>query len=81
MCKHVVAIWATVPLSPRAPQIAVNNFCSEETTIHWHGIEQPGTLDQDGVSGVTQWNIPPGGNSEYCFTPPESGQYWYHSHL
>lgn len=59
------------------PQITVINDYEKEFSMHWHGILQNGTLHMDGVSGVTQFNIPPyGGKFDYCFTPWESGQYW-----
>lgn len=34
----------------------------------------------DGVSGVSQQLIPPGGFFQYRFTLHQSGSYWYHAH-
>jgi FtsP/CotA-like multicopper oxidase with cupredoxin domain len=49
--------------------------------IHWHGMRQNGTNDQDGVPGVSQCAIPPGGSFTYRFSlDSEMGTYWYHSH-
>jgi len=35
----------------------------------------------DGVAGLTQPPIKPGESFNYQFTPPDSGTYWYHSHV
>ena len=35
----------------------------------------------DGVTGVSQKPIPPGGVFHYKFTLYQSGTYWYHAHL
>jgi FtsP/CotA-like multicopper oxidase with cupredoxin domain len=32
----------------------INNLTYNGTTVHWHGIRQLGTLEMDGVNGVTQ---------------------------
>ena len=50
------------------------------TTIHWHGIRQHGTLDMDGVNGVTQCPIAPGESFTYKFNTTQYGTSWYHSH-
>lgn len=34
----------------------------------------------DGVEGVSQTEIPPGGTFQYQFTLKQSGTYWYHAH-
>jgi len=56
----------------------VENRLAENTTVHWHGIRLPNAMD--GVPGITQQPIPPGGRFEYAFTPPDAGTFWYHSH-
>ncbi|MBS0271891.1 MAG: copper resistance system multicopper oxidase [Proteobacteria bacterium] len=58
--------------------INVHNHLQEGTTIHWHGILLPWNMD--GVEGVTQEAIPPGGVFSYKFRLKQSGTYWYHSH-
>ncbi|MGB6976427.1 MAG: multicopper oxidase domain-containing protein [Gammaproteobacteria bacterium] len=58
--------------------INVYNHLSKGTTIHWHGLLVPWQMD--GVEGVTQKAIPPGGVFHYQFTLKQSGTYWYHSH-
>ncbi|KDN48350.1 hypothetical protein RSAG8_02942, partial [Rhizoctonia solani AG-8 WAC10335] len=60
--------------------VKVLNNGHEPVTIHWHGIEQVGTPWSDGVPGLTQWPIPPGGDFIYNFTLKQSGFQWYHSH-
>ncbi|MBN8906069.1 MAG: multicopper oxidase family protein [Rhodospirillales bacterium] len=56
----------------------VENRLAETTTVHWHGIRLPNAMD--GVPGLTQKPISPGGRFEYAFTPPDAGTFWYHSH-
>jgi FtsP/CotA-like multicopper oxidase with cupredoxin domain len=57
---------------------AVENHLAESTTVHWHGIRLPNAMD--GVPGITQKSIPPGGRFDYAFTPPDAGTFWFHSH-
>jgi FtsP/CotA-like multicopper oxidase with cupredoxin domain len=46
--------------------------------LHWHGYGVPAAMD--GVAGVTQDEIPVGGEFIYRFLANEVGTYWYHSH-
>jgi len=48
------------------------------TTIHWHGVAVPG--GEDGVAGLTQDAVPPGGAYTYRFITRDAGTYWYHAH-
>ncbi len=59
-------------------RIVVENRLTEDTTIHWHGIRLPNAMD--GVPGLTQPPIKPGGSFVYEFTPPDAGTFWYHPH-
>ena len=59
-------------------RIVVHNDLPESTGIHWHGLELPVALD--GVPGLTQPPIPPGGVQAYEFTLHQSGTFFYHSH-
>lgn len=61
-------------------QITVVNNLTVPTTVHWHGVHTvPNNMD--GVPGVTQAPIPPGGGSfAYEFNAPAAGTYVYHSH-
>ncbi len=58
--------------------IHVHNRLDKETALHWHGILVPWQMD--GVLGINQKGIPPGGVFHYQFTLKQSGTYWYHAH-
>ncbi|KAL2007606.1 hypothetical protein VTN00DRAFT_9044 [Thermoascus crustaceus] len=63
-------------------EIFVKNDLPVKNTIHWHGVLQRGTPQVDGVPGVTQYHIQPGGNFTYRFSVVgKYGFYWYHSHF
>ncbi|KAH8705516.1 Cupredoxin [Talaromyces proteolyticus] len=49
-------------------EVFVTNNLAVENTIHWHGLFQHRTPEMDGVPGVTQYPIPPGGNFTYRFS-------------
>lgn len=55
-----------------------NTLRDEDTSIHWHGIRLPYTMD--GVPGLSFTGIPPGRSFTYRFPVSQSGTYWYHSH-
>jgi len=50
------------------------------TTIHWHGIRQIGSNDQDGVPGITECGIAPGSSRTYTWHASTYGTGWYHGH-
>ena len=54
------------------------NQLDEGSSIHWHGIRNINAMD--GVSGLTQPEVMPGGQFRYQFQLNDSGTYWYHSH-
>jgi FtsP/CotA-like multicopper oxidase with cupredoxin domain len=56
----------------------VNESVAGGITLHWHGVAVPNAFD--GVAGVTQDAVPPGGQFTYRFRPKFAGTYWYHSH-
>lgn len=56
----------------------VTNNLEESTSIHWHGILLP--FSMDGVPGVSFPGIAPGETFTYRFRLRQSGTYWYHSH-
>ena len=60
-------------------RIIVDNHLPEATSMHWHGFEIP--FDMDGVPGMSQDPIPPGGRYVYEFTLQQEGTYFYHSHM
>ncbi|XP_067950161.1 uncharacterized protein [Watersipora subatra] len=53
----------------------------EGTSIHWHGLHQPGTPYMDGVALVTQSIIQPYSDFVYNFTTNNSGTHYYHAHF
>lgn len=59
-------------------RIIVHNVLPEPTTLHSHGLDVP--YNMDGVSGMTQDPIPPGGTFTYEFVAKPAGTHWYHSH-
>ena len=59
-------------------RIVVHNDLPESTTVHWHGLELP--IAMDGVEGLTQDPIPPGGKFVYEFDLHQNGTFFYHSH-
>jgi FtsP/CotA-like multicopper oxidase with cupredoxin domain len=81
------AIWGfdgTVP-GPvlRLPQGSTlsrrfRNELPQAATVHWHGIRIDNAMD--GVPGLTQAAVEPGGAFLYDFALPDAGTYWYHPH-
>ncbi len=57
--------------------VRVTNKLNEATTIHWHGICLPASMD--GTAGG-QKPIEPGEIFEYRFEVNNAGTFWYHSH-
>ncbi|WP_167647379.1 multicopper oxidase family protein [Mameliella alba] len=66
-----------VPQGGRVQRQLVNDL-PEATSVHWHGIRIDNAMD--GVSGLTQDAVPPGGSFDYDFLVPDAGTYWYHAH-
>lgn len=65
-------------------RVRVNNWMPNTTTsVHFHGLKQGNSTWMDGVAGVTQCGIPPGGGSwTYEFVVREQrGTFWWHAHL
>jgi FtsP/CotA-like multicopper oxidase with cupredoxin domain len=56
----------------------VNDSVPDGVTLHWHGVDLPNA--EDGVAGVTQDAVAPGGRHTYRFVAEDPGTYWYHSH-
>ncbi|MEU8236316.1 multicopper oxidase family protein [Actinoplanes sp. NPDC048967] len=56
----------------------VNTNVEEGVTAHWHGVDVPNA--EDGVPGVTQDAVPPGGRHVYRFVATRVGTFWYHTH-
>jgi hypothetical protein len=60
-------------------RIIFDNHLPEPTSIHWHGFEIPEAMD--GVPGIGQKPVAPGGRFIYEFTLHQEGTYFYHSHM
>ncbi|MGH7830506.1 MAG: multicopper oxidase domain-containing protein, partial [Candidatus Binatia bacterium] len=60
-------------------RIVLKNALSEPTTIHWHGVDVPNAMD--GVPGITQKPVQPGGTFIYEFEARPAGTRWYHTHF
>ena len=58
--------------------IRVHNDLEESTSVHWHGLIVPYTMD--GVPGISYAGIEPGSTFEVRFPVRQAGTYWYHSH-
>lgn len=59
-------------------RVVVKNELPESTSIHWHGVHTPNSMD--GVPFITQPPIKPGETFTYEFIAKPSGSHMYHSH-
>ncbi|MFW8595047.1 multicopper oxidase family protein [Cribrihabitans neustonicus] len=66
-----------VPQGGRVQRRFVNAL-PQASTVHWHGIRAANTMD--GVAGLTQDPVPPGGSFDYDFSAQDAGTFWYHAH-
>lgn len=62
-------------------RVRLQNSLPAESSIHWHGIPQRGTNAMDGVPGVTQRAVAPGGAFDYDFVAEPPGTFFFHSHF
>ncbi|KAH6860803.1 multicopper oxidase-domain-containing protein [Alternaria rosae] len=58
-----------------------NSLAHNGTGIHWHGIRQLNSCQDDGVPGITECPIAPGRTRQYKFRATQFGTTWYHSHF
>ena len=58
--------------------VRLQNNLPQDTTIHWHGLRLPNAMD--GVPGLTQAPVTPGGSFDYRFALRDAGTFWYHPH-
>lgn len=58
-----------------------NELENNGTSIHFHGMRMYHSNAQDGVPGLTECPIVPGGQKTYTFTATQYGTSWYHSHF
>lgn len=59
-------------------RIAVRNELPAPTSVHWHGLAIPNSMD--GVPGVTTPAIDPNTEFTYDFVVPDAGTHWFHPH-
>jgi hypothetical protein len=60
-------------------RMIVENHLPELFSMHWHGLEVP--IGMDGVPGISQDPIPPGGKFVYEFPLHQNGTFFYHTHM
>ncbi|KAM0452071.1 hypothetical protein ACHAPV_009695 [Trichoderma viride] len=64
--------------------VHVSNALSSSTngtSLHFHGIRQNYTNQNDGVVSITQCPTPPGSSITYTWKATQYGTTWYHSHF
>ena len=54
------------------------NELPQETTVHWHGVELPATMDG---SHISQNPVLPGEYFRYEFKVMRPSLFWYHPHI
>lgn len=59
-------------------RIVFHNKLPEFTTVHWHGLEIP--VSMDGMPFISQAPVKPGETFVYDFTLHQNGTFFYHSH-
>jgi FtsP/CotA-like multicopper oxidase with cupredoxin domain len=62
-------------------RVRLVNGLGVPTSIHWHGMHQPGSWRMDGVDAVSRPPVPPGSEFVYEFRATPAGTHWYHSHV
>ncbi len=60
-------------------RIIFDNHLPEPSSIHWHGFED--AVGYDGMPGISQEPVRPGGRFVYEFDIHQTGTYFYHSHM
>jgi FtsP/CotA-like multicopper oxidase with cupredoxin domain len=58
-----------------------NHIPNNGTSIHFHGVRQLKTFQEDGAPGVTQCPVAPGQSITYTWRAHQYGSSWYHSHF
>jgi FtsP/CotA-like multicopper oxidase with cupredoxin domain len=59
--------------------VKFKNSIDLPSTVHWHGVRLENR--NDGVPGMTQEEVKPGGTFTYRVHFPDAGVYWYHPHV
>jgi len=82
--KRAIAVNGQIPMPALTftegdtALIYVHNRLNEETSLHWHGLFLPNSMD--GVPFLTQMPIKPHTTYVYKFPIIQHGTHWYHSH-
>jgi manganese oxidase len=86
--NKIIDLWGFNGSAP-GPTIQVNqgdhvrvifeNQLPEPSSIHWHGFED--RIAYDGMPGISQAPVRPGGRFVYEFDIRQEGTYFYHSHM
>ena len=58
-------------------EVHLTNHLSEPTTLHWHGIRLPASMDG---TDMVQHPLEPGATFVYRIKLLDAGTFWYHSH-
>ncbi|ETS82116.1 hypothetical protein PFICI_07118 [Pestalotiopsis fici W106-1] len=81
----IYADWGDTIGKPWPNQFIVlhvtNNLITNGTSIHFHGVRQNNTSQDDGVASITQCPTAPGESSTYTWRATQYGTTWYHSHF
>src|SRR6266567_1818478 len=56
-------------------RVIFDNHLPEPTSMHWHGFED--TIQNDGMPGISQDTVKPGGRFVYEFNIHQEGTYFY----
>jgi FtsP/CotA-like multicopper oxidase with cupredoxin domain len=60
-------------------RVIFDNHLPEPSSLHWHGFED--MIGNDGMPGISQEPVKPGGRFVYEFDIHQAGTYFYHSHM
>ena len=59
--------------------VAFENNIPQPSNVHWHGLRLPNAMD--GVPGLTQAAVDPGGSYIYEFNLLDLRTFWYHPNV
>lgn len=60
-------------------RVTLKNAIEVDTTLHPHGLRVDNK--NDGIPGISQPPIEPGGTHDYALQFPDPGMFWYHPHI
>ncbi|KAI1387162.1 multicopper oxidase [Hypoxylon trugodes] len=74
----IIADWGDTVVVHVTNSLTTSN---NGTSIHFHGIRQNFTNENDGVASITQCPQQPGETKTYTWKAEQYGSSWYHSHF